>query len=159
MKEKVEIWKPIKNYENLYEASNQGRIRNANTKRILKQMISRIGYALVSLSKKSEYKSFLVHRLVAQTFLDIKSNCYEINHKDENKLNNSIDNLEYCDRQYNVDYSLSKQIDQYTKSGEFVKTWKSSADAGRNGYTQPNVIACCKGRLKTHKGFIWKYHK
>ena len=85
-----------------------------------------------------------------------------MNHKDENKQNNVVSNLEWCTHEYNNRYGTriertSKPILQYTLDGEFVKEWKSTAECGRNGYNQGHVAACCRGERKTHKGSVWKY--
>ena len=111
MKEK---WKDIPNYEGLYQISNLGKILNVKRNKIKKQTINKEGYYYVMLSKKGKKTYFLVHRLVAQVFLDkSKYKCVNkddnvilvVNHKDENKLNNNLNNLEWCTNKYNVIYS------------------------------------------------------
>ena len=111
MKEK---WKDIPNYEGLYQISNLGNIFNVKRNKIKKQTINKEGYYYVMLSKKGKKTYFLVHRLVAQVFLDkSKYKCVNkddniilvVNHKDENKLNNNLNNLEWCTNKYNVIYS------------------------------------------------------
>lgn len=114
MKEK---WKDIPNYEGLYQISNLGNILNVKRNKIKKQTINKEGYYYVMLSKKGKKTYFLVHRLVAQVFLDkSKYKCVNkddnvilvVNHKDENKLNNNLNNLEWCTNKYNVIYSNKK---------------------------------------------------
>ena len=114
MKEK---WKDIQNYEGLYQISNLGNILNVKRNKIKKQTINKEGYYYVMLSKKGKKTYFLVHRLVAQAFLDkSKYKCVNkddsailvVNHKDENKLNNNLNNLEWCTNKYNVIYSNKK---------------------------------------------------
>ena len=127
----------------------------------MKQHI-RGGYYSVVLSKNGILKIFKVHRLVAQAFIPNPNNYKEVNHKDENKANNVVTNLEWCDRKYNQNYGTrtekcSKKVYQYTLDGKFVKEWKSTAECGRNGYNHCNVAACCRGELKKYKDFIWKY--
>lgn len=162
-----EIWKDKKDYEGHYQVSNCGRVKSIKFGKeiILKQHI-RGGYYSVVLSKNGILKIFKVHRLVAQAFIPNPNNLTEVNHKDENKLNNNVDNMEWCDRTYNNTYGtriekcskkLSKPVLQYTLEGEFVKEWESTAECGRNGFKQGAVAACCRGERKTHHKFIWKY--
>jgi hypothetical protein len=119
---KEEIWKDIPKYEGLYQASNKGKIKNIKRNKIKKQTINKDGYYVVKLSKNNKKKVFLVHRLIAETFLDYQkfkytekdfNNVFDkkdlvINHKDENKLNNNVNNLEWCTNLYNVNYSSKK---------------------------------------------------
>ena len=110
---------------------------------------------------------YLIHRLVAKTFIHNPDNLTEVNHKDEDKDNNSVQNLEWCDRKYNINYGnrnqmvsikLSKPILQYTKSGEFVREWKSTHDVERNlGYFHNYISYCCNGKNKSAYGYVWKY--
>ena len=164
-----EIWCPVKNYESLYEVSDQGRVKSLKfgKERILKQGRMPNGYLLVCLYNNGEKKSCKVHRLVAQTFIPNPDNLPEVNHKDENKENNSVQNLEWCDRKYNQNYGTgiqrmaekkSKQVLQFTKSGEFVREWKSAMDVQRTiGYFNNSISNCCNGKLKSAYGYIWKY--
>lgn len=106
-----EVWKPIEGYEGLYEISRDGVIRSLprlHTKgKVIKTSLGSSGYEQVHLSKDSVVKTFMVHRLVAKTFIDNPENYPEVNHKDEDKRNNSIDNLEWCDRNYNQNYGTA----------------------------------------------------
>ena len=122
---------------------------------------------MVSLSKNGKSKTKYIHKLVAETFLDNPNNYECINHKDENKLNNEIDNLEFCTKKYNCRYGnrnkkiaekLSKKINQYDLEGNFIKTWDSSVQIERTiNINQRNVCLCCKGKRKTVGGYIWSY--
>ena len=164
-----EIWCPIKGYEGLYGVSDQGRVRSLKfgKERILKQGRAGGGYLQVGLRKNRERKMCYVHRIVAQTFIPNPDNLPEVNHIDENKENNSVQNLEWCDRKYNINYGtrnqrqsekLSKPILQYTKYGKFVREWKSTRDVERNlGYFHNSISNCCTGRYKSAYGFIWKF--
>ena len=164
-----EIWCPIKGFENIYEVSDQGRVRSLKfgKERILKPALTTQGYLIVGLCKNGEIKQCLVHRLVALAFIPNPDNLPEVNHKDENKENNSVQNLEWCDQKYNINYGtrnqmvsmkLSKPVLQYTKSGGFVREWKSAMDVQRNlGYFQNNISNCCNGKLKSANGFVWKF--
>lgn len=108
--EKV-IWRPIKGYEGLYEVSNTGLIKSLNCynykePKILQQYVRKDGYAIVGLSKNNITKTKTVHRLVAEAFLPNPNDLEMVNHRDENKSNNNVDNLEWCSRAYNQIYSL-----------------------------------------------------
>lgn len=184
-KMKKEYWKPVVGYEGLYMVSNCGRIKSLDTYRkgkngsirfckgkILKPGTTKNGYLLVGLYKNGKVKFHLVHRLVAEAFLPNPDNLPEVNHKDEDKTNNNVENLEFCDRTYNANYGTgierqkkkqlndikkSKSVLQYDLEGNFIKEWKSTRECGRNGFNQGNVAACCRGELKKYKDFIWKY--
>lgn len=122
MKENViETWKDIAGYEN-YEVSNLGRIRkkssthnykcgNSYTTKeiIIKQFKNEKGYLLVRFTKNGKKKKFRVHRLVAEAFIPNTNNLPQINHKDEDKANNHIDNLEWCDAKYNNNYGTRNE--------------------------------------------------
>ena len=103
----------------------------------------------------------IIHRLVAEHFIpndDLFKT--DINHKDENKENNHIDNLEWCDAQYNNDYSISRAVLQYDRQGNFIREWKSSMEIQRElGFSNAHIAACCKGipHYKTAHNFKWQY--
>lgn len=99
-----EIWKDIKGYEGLYQVSNLGRVRNIKHNRVKNTTIRPNGYEYVKLSKDNSTKNFTIHRLVAMTFIDNPNNLSDVNHKDEDKLNNSVTNLEWVSHQDNLNY-------------------------------------------------------
>lgn len=113
-----EIWRPIRDYEGLYEVSNKGRLKTLKRvvykqdgrvhyirkERLMRPVITNRGYYKIMLCKNSITKQFSVHRLVAEAFLENPNNLPQVNHKDENKLNNCVENLEYCDLIYNINY-------------------------------------------------------
>ena len=184
---KKELWRDIKDYKDLYQGSNLGRVRsldrwvkcpNGSVRfykgRILKPGTNKDGYLQIDLCKNNKSKTFRVNRLVAEAFLEIpeelrhlKGTRYlQVNHKDEDKTNNNVENLEWCSAKYNTNYGTAikrrslkkkKSILQYTMKGEFVKEWDSIAECGRNGFHQGNVAACCQGKRKSHHKFIWRY--
>ena len=100
------MFKDIKNYEN-YQINNMGIIINKKTGRELKQYEKK-GYMNVSLFKNGKKKNKLVHRLVAETFLENLKNYPQVNHKNENTRDNSVDNLEWCTALYNSNYGTHK---------------------------------------------------
>ena len=104
-----EIWKPVDGYEGRYEISNFGRVASlhfarGSRRRVLRQSVNTWGYSQVTLSKDKRKKNVVVHRLVAQAFIDNPNDLPQINHIDEDKSNNRADNLEWCDSMYNVNY-------------------------------------------------------
>ena len=183
---KKEIWKNIPNYEGLYQISNLGRVKRlAYSKeispkgykqvvhykeKILKLYFSK-NYIQVNLCKNGKSTNKLVHRLVAEAFIPNPNNYKYINHKDENKHNNWVENLEWCTQQYNVLYGngykrhkdifrekYGKSVDQYDKNGNFIKTFTCINDVEPE-FLATKVVACCKGKRKSHKNFIWIYHE
>lgn len=167
-----EIWKDIKCYEGLYQVSNLGRIKSLhNYKRngtdILIPGIKK-GYYQIGLRKNKKRTWYAIHRLVAQAFIPNYDNLPQINHKDENKLNNKVDNLEWCSVRYNNCYGtriervkekVSKKVLQYDLKGNFVKEYKSLSEATKqNGIKSiANISMCCNGKYKQTHGYVWKY--
>ena len=174
-----QIWKDIQGYEGLYQVSNTGRVRSLNYKRtgktkILKQNTTKRGYKRVTLCKKGEKPyPYYVHRLVAQAFIQNPNNLPQVNHKDEDKQNNTVWNLEYCTQKYNNNYGTHNEKMSKTKMGqhaglnnrnlkkvkciELDLIFNSVADA--NEYLDKprqndNIRACARGEQKT----AWKYH-
>jgi len=177
---KNEIWKDIKNFEGLYQVSNLGRVRSLNKfvrhsnhfmklkGSILKlQTDCQTHYKKIRLCKEGKYTHYAIHRLVAQTFIPNPDNLPQVNHKDENKSNNCVDNLEWCDSNYNNNYGtknrrvalkLSKPILQYDLNGNFIKEWISAMEIQRQlGYANTNINACCNKRIKRVYGYIWRF--
>lgn len=115
-----EEWKDIKGYEGLYQVSNLGRVRSLSRYvkhrtiyilkgKLLKQRTRGKGYLAVTLCKNSKLKHYYVHRLVAEAFIPNPNNLPQVNHKDENKSNNCVDNLEWCDDKYNTNYGTRNE--------------------------------------------------
>ncbi len=158
----------VKDYEN-YEVRPNGEVINIKTGRVLKPRKNNNGYLHVSLYKNGEPKQFQIHRLVAEAFIPNPENLPEVNHRDEDKTNNSVDNLEWCTHEYNMNYGfrikkvsdkLSKPVYQYSLDGTFVKEWSSTRKVQKQlGYSQGNISACCRGERKTSYGFRWCYKK
>lgn len=168
-----EIWKPIIGYEGLYEVSNYGNIkslnwRNRNIEKCLYLKKHNKGYFQVELVKNKKRKMVLVHRLVAEAFLENPLNKPQINHKDYNRSNNSVENLEWCTINENMTHSAIRRKSKPTKrkekiiqldlQGNIVKIWNScvSIKTDKN-YHQTSIFECCEGKRKTAYGFIWQY--
>lgn len=186
-----EIWKDIPNYEGLYQVSNLGRIKSLERKiknnynyfihkeQLLKLCIGKKdGYVYVHLTKNNKGKTTKVHRLVAKAFIPNPYNLPQINHKDENKTNNCVDNLEWCTSKYNNNYGTRnsklynktsfrkghkpkscKKIEKYSLDGSLLETYSSIREAGRkNNFSASSIYRCCEGKVKC-RNYIWKYAK
>ena len=156
-----EIWKEIQGYENRYAVSNRGRVMNLMSGKVLKNRINGHGYENVLLCKNGKHKNYKVHRLVAQAFIPNKLNLPEVNHIDECKTNNNVNNLEWVTASQNQRHSAHQQsckINQLSLDGELVKTWESSHQIGRElGYNQSYIIQSCKRKRKQAYGYKWEY--
>ena len=104
----MEEWRVVPGYEGLYEVSNIGNVRNVRRNKLLRLQKTNNGYIRVVLSKNGIKTGFQVHRLIAQAFLPNPDNLPQINHKDEDKTNNNVTNLEWCDAKYNNNYGSRK---------------------------------------------------
>lgn len=156
-------WKRIKDFPH-YLVSSTGEVYSEYKQGNLKQFNDAYGYSQVNLNRHSKK----VHRLVAEAFLPNPCNLPEINHKDEDKNNNRLENLEWCTSKYNMRYGnverrsfLSQhqheswRIYQYDLKGNLIRVWKSAREAERNGFNRRNVGRCCNDELKQFKGYIW----
>ena len=164
-----EIWKDIEGYEG-YQVSNMGRVRSFKygKVRILKPVANKNGYLKVQLYKNNSLKTIFIHRLVAMAFIPNPNNLPQVNHKDEDKTNNIVSNLEWCDAKYNSNYGTARkrmiekiqkvviQIDKNTNV--IINIFPSLMEAKRQtGYNHGHICKCCKGKLKTTGGYKWSY--
>ena len=180
---KNEVWKPIKDYEGIYEVSSCGQVRRLHKDKrsspfkILKLDTLR-GYKKVHLYKNGSGKPFQVHRLVAEAFIPNPENLSQVNHIDENPSNNCVENLEWCDPKYNVNYGtgIARQVEKRSKivlcfdlDMNFLREYPSTAEAARSlDLSQGCIVACCNGgywrdnhtkfiRANKVKQYIFKY--
>ena len=160
----MEIWKPVPDYEELYEVSNLGRVRSLfKGDRILKQGIGSTGYKIVTLCRKGTQKTVNVHRLVASCFIPNPHNFPCINHKDENRLNNAVSNLEWCSYYYNNVYGdrLTKSALKQSLPVRCIETnviYSSAYAAQRiTGIRQSGICQCCHHKRKSAGGFHWEF--
>lgn len=176
----VEVWKDIPGYEELYEINNIGKIKTKERtfvdkmgRNYLKKSIlcnsndDGKGYLQIVLTKNGKRKSFKIHKLVAKTFIPNPNNLPQVNHKDENKENNNVDNLEWCTRKYNINYGTRnyrctrhrlRKINQYNLDNIFIKKYNSLKEAGeQTNIKYQNISSCCRNKSKTAGGYIWKY--
>ena len=160
------MWKPVVGYEEYYDVSDTGEIYSKISNRLRKQVVNKVnGYAYVMLSnpKGKTKKSMAVHRIVAEAWLpDSKSEC--VNHKNENKLDNRVTNLEWCTKAYNNTYNSKTQrsckriamCDKHT--GEILKIFPSARIAEKGLETNyKNISAVCHGKRPTAGGYRWKF--
>lgn len=193
-----EIWKDIEGYENLYQVSNLGRVRVLTHKswngykywmkpgKILKQTLqTNKKYLFVTLSDGHNHsRKFRTHRLVAKAFVPNPKGLNQVNHLDEDSLNNKANNLEWISAKQNINYGhhkekqlktwyskqenaikarkngqkASKSVIQLTLDGRFIKKWASMSEAAKSGnFKVGGISACCKGKIKYHAGYKWKY--
>ena len=190
----MEVWRDVVGYEDLYEVSNMGRVRSKPRRllvhrgrdtywidvggKVVSGQERRHGYLSVCLygrpSRNGRFTQKSIHRLVAEAFLQNPNNYTEVNHKDENKKNNCVDNLEWCNHCYNSNFGTrnarlgatntnnpktSKAVAQYTMDGELVAVYPSLGEVKRHGYWHGNVLKCIQGRAGySHAhGYIWRY--
>lgn len=170
-----EIWKPVKDFEGLYEVSNFGRVRSFekgcnHPEMILKPIVKSDGYTLVNLYyAHRKFKARYVHRLVAQAFIPNPNNYPQVNHKDENKQNNRAENLEWCTAHYNWHYSnVGEKFKAAQHKAECVPVmaWKDGvllgsfesirATAMFIGKTEPQVQEWVRGLRKNRQGYEFK---
>lgn len=155
-----EKWKIIKSFPN-YEVSTLGRVRSRNKNLVLKPSVSGSGYYQVGLSGDGRYKMIQVHRLVAMAFIDNPDNYPCVNHRNENRLDNQADNLEWCTQRYNVYYgqnSIARRVRQETQKGKCVAVYDSQEDAASiTGIAQSSISRACRKERKTAGGFVWKF--
>lgn len=156
----MEVWKDC---YGCFQISTMGRIRNAQTGTILQQQENKKGYAEVHIVSATS-KKIRIHRAVAEAFIPNPENKPQVNHKNGNKKDNRVENLEWCTAEENVQHALksglrpTRQVAQYSRQGALLKEWSSIKEAGEALHTScSTIVQCCKGRLKTAGGFVWRY--
>lgn len=174
-----EIWKDIAGYDGLYQVSNLGRVKsvlrivqNGNKQRRVDERImipvkTKGGYIRVTLKDHGRNKTKTIHRLVAEAFIPNKSNLPQINHKDEDKTNNKVENLEWCTAQYNSTYGtrisrlatkLSKPVIQYSMDGKIESEFPSVKIAAESlNVSSSSIYTCVLGVHPTAYGYRWAY--
>ena len=160
---KGEIWKDIEGFEGYYMVSNLGNVKSLNYRhtgkeKILKPSDNGHGYLKVGLFKDGKRKDCRINRLVAIAFIPNPYNLPEVNHIDHCRINNNVENLEWCTSQYNVEYSQAKAIIGIDKITGLIVEFSSIMEASRQtGTNQSHITKCCKGKLKSCGGFYWHY--
>lgn len=162
-----EIWKDIPGFENLYQVSNLGRVKSLPRKtneriingKILTPINNGYGYMKITINGKKKY----VHQLVAQAFILNPNNYKCVNHKDENKLNNNVDNLEWCSVKYNCNYGIrnekiGKKVIQYDKQMNEIRKYKTITEASKIcNILISSISSSCRKKRKCAGGYIWRF--
>lgn len=161
--ENTEIWASIAGYER-YQVSTYGRVWDKEKDREVPQFINDRGYKIVHLTKNRTDKKARVHRLVAEAFIPNPDNLPQVNHKDGKKwerINNHVENLEWCDNKYNNNYGdahPSQPVKQFSKGWKYLKTWDSARAAAEEMGVNPKIIrCCCRGQINSAYGYKWRY--
>lgn len=190
-----EIWKDIYyyneptnewvDYRGLYQVSNFGRVKSLDRiinynhskyltlkGKYLKTFKNGKGYLYVQLYKDGILKRYKISRLVYFTFNYGADTKLQVNHIDEDKSNNKLDNLNLMTAKENCNWGTrndrisdkikndplrSKKIYQFNNEGKFIKEWASVNECGRNGYDKRGIQKCCGGKLKSYRKYIWRY--
>ena len=159
-------WREVKEYTN-YEVNWFGEIRHKKRKHILKPRSNNGGYQYVNFKINGKNTNFAVHRIVANAFIPNPNGYTEVNHKDYDKTNNCVENLEWVSSSQNSKHSYLKQenhtargkkVKQYSKDGDFIKTFETVSEAAREmGCSISAISNCCLGRTKTSQGYLWSF--
>ena len=158
----MEVWKEILGYNGRYKVSNNGRVIN-NKGRILKVDINQKGYARVQLTKDGKKTNAKVHRLVANAFIPNPYNLPQVNHINEDKLDNRVGNLCWVDNRTNMMLNTNRTcrrrpVEAYAIDGKKIGSFKSIAAASRaTGIDRYSISAACLGTQKVAGGCIWKF--
>lgn len=146
------MWKKIKDFEQ-YEINESGQVRR-NSKILKPEM--RNGYYSIALSKNGKRTHKRIHRLLAEAFIPNPDNLPMVNHKDQDRLNNNLDNLEWCDNTYNSQYPNDLSIYCF----DLNKIFRSSSEASvHTGVCRTSIIKACRGQLQQAGGMLWCYLK
>lgn len=160
-----EEWRVVLEYDR-YEVNRYGEIRHRVRKQVLKPRPNPSGYLYVNFNIEGHRQNFAVHRVVANAFIPNPNYKPEVNHKDLNKNNNFVENLEWVDSSENKNHfhqtktstTLGKEVDQFSKSGVFIKRYKTVTEAAREvGCVVGAISNCCLGRTKTSMGYKWSF--
>lgn len=169
-----EIWKDIPNFEGIYQISNFGNVKSLSrdiihrgnithiNEKIMKPFLNKGGYKCIKLSKDKKYFPFKVHRLVALAFIPNPNNYECVNHKDENKENNMVSNLEWCTKRYNNEYGSKafwkRKVYQFNTKGMLLNTYESVVDASKETQIPISSIrGTCDGNCITTHNFIFVF--
>lgn len=176
-----EVWRDIGGYEGVYQISNLGRVKSLHrsilrkngvkqtfSERILKIKTQKNGYKFINLKcQGKQERTFRLHRLVAEAFIPNPLDLPCINHKDEDKSNNTSDNLEWCTQKYNINYgshnekvssSQGRKVFQFSLVGDFIRSYKSVNEATIESGIN-NISAACNGKYNQAGGYLWSYEK
>lgn len=175
MQQANEEWRPVAEFELLYEVSSMGRVRSIRREKALSSQVSNSGYFYVHLWKSNKRHARFIHRLMARAFLPTYRDELQVNHLDGSKQHNRLHNFEMVTASENmthavrslglltpimfgVENSNSRPVLQLTLSGELVARFECHNDAVRSGgFDAACITECCNGTQKTHRGFLWRH--
>ena len=151
--------KDIKDYEGLYAVTEDGQVWSHRSKRFLTSSLRANGYLTVHLCKDGAKKHHYIHRLVAEAYIPNPEGLPQVNHKDENKQNNSLNNLEWCSSQYNHEYGTrTRRTCKPVYCVELNKIFESASEAARQLKADQSCISkACKREGKIAYGYHWQY--
>lgn len=153
----MEIWKDVLGYEGLYMVSSIGRIKSVKTGLIMKHWNNGNGYKRIKLCKNGRHKLEYIHRLVVEAFIGAIPGGLVVNHKDEDRINNTIDNLEICTGQYNTEYSQAKHYIATHESGEVVEVFNLRKFCRERSLKSSAMTGVARGKRSHHKGWVVRY--
>ena len=163
----MEIWADIKNFEGIYQVSSSGRVRrlpgkNCPQGKYLTRQHDRYGYAEYKLCKGKEKKYYLAHRLVAEAFIPNPFNYPQVNHKDKNRDNSVVDNLEWCTSLQNTVHKNSvnshKRVCQFSADGRLIEVFENISSASNaTDIIASRIEQCACGNRDYAGGYIWKF--
>ena len=145
----------IVGYESLYAVTSCGKVWSYRRQKFLTPSYDTNGYLKINLYKNGEQKTHKIHRLVAEAYLPNPNNLSDVDHIDNDRTHNYLNNLQWITHKDNVRKGRNKPILQFDLDGNFVKEWPCAADVGRE--LQTNICKCLKGKYKQAYGYIWKY--
>ena len=160
------IWKDIPCFQGKYQANTNGEIRNKKNNNIIKQYINNKGYYTVTLYRNHKSSRYNVHTLIAKTFIKNNDNLPLINHMDGNKLNNNINNLEWCTSRHNIEHAYNnglkkgcwKRVYQYDKSGKLIAIYDSQTLASMiTKIKRSDISRSCNSDNSTAGGYFWRW--
>ena len=145
----------VKGFEGIYGITSCGKVWSYRRQKFLTPFYNTKGYLKVDLWKNGKVKQFFVHRLVAEAYIPNPDNLPQVDHIDNDKNHNYINNLQWLTNRDNCRKSKNKPILQFDLDGNFIREWECTADVGNE--VRGNIRHCLKGKQKSAYGSIWKY--
>ena len=167
-----QVWKDVVGYEGLYLVSDEGFVIGVKSKKKLRVSPTYNGYHRVKLYRNAQGKTMMVHRIVASAFIPNPENKDQVNHKDGNKANNALTNLEWVTQEENQKHAYlnglsniepannatRKKVIQRDMNGCVIKVWRSISEASRAlGLQISNISHCCSNKIKSTGGYKWSF--
>ena len=155
----------IPGYESLYAITSCGRVWSYRAKKFLKPEKTETGYLRVNLCKDGVCKKYRIHRLVAEAYLPNPLNLPQVNHKDEDKSNNALPNLEWISPKDNINYGTGKERSAKSRQNKVIcletgEVFESAKEAGEAKYIDSSGIRkACRGKRKTAANYHWRYYE